>query len=153
MGSQCISLVHNLQLSLIMYACMYWVKKVQVMFWLHFRVCVFLLLAEFGSLSTLTRVAILHTGEFRHVVKCAILSAPIGWEGCYVLSDWFKMPPLQNFTIWQNSTLLRIAPLFFSFFHSFSHKTDMLCNSFCCFFLCTATFILIWKLYRNIHAH
>lgn len=29
----------------------------------------------------------------------AILSALIGLEGCYGLSDWLKMPPLQNMTI------------------------------------------------------
>lgn len=39
---------------------------------------VFPLLAEFGRLSTLTRVAILRTTKFRRVVKVAILSAVIG---------------------------------------------------------------------------
>lgn len=118
-------------------------KKCKSCFGSTFACVFFLLLAEFGSLSTLTRVAILHTAEFDRVVKCAILSTPIGREGCYVLSDWFEMPPLQNLTIWRNSSLRRMAPLFLFFilFHTrqIYYATAFLCS----FFLFTATFILI----------
>lgn len=39
----------------------------------------------------------------------AILSTLIGLEGCYGLSDWLKMPPLQNMTIWRNFMVSRMA--------------------------------------------
>lgn len=127
-----------------MHACTEWKKKIPS----HVLAPlsrVFPLLAEFGRLSTLTRVAILRTTKFRRVVKVAILSAVIGWEAFYNL--WL---------VW-NAKGLDITELECPGQHPCSflcNRTPIICNSLCCyFFLCTATFIPIWKLYRNIHAH
>lgn len=96
--------------------------------------CVFPLLAEFGRLSTLTRVAILRTAEFRRVVRVAILSAVIGYEAFYNL--WL---------VW-NAKGLDMAVLECPEQHPCSflcNRTLIICNSLCCYF---------FSLYSNIYS-
>lgn len=49
-------------------------------------------------------------GAVLDIVKFHHWSTLIGPQGCYGLFDWLKLTPLQNLTIWWNSTVSRIAP-------------------------------------------
>lgn len=49
-------------------------------------------------------------GAVLDIVNFHHWSTLIGLQGCYGLFDWLKLTPLQNFTIWWNSTVSRIAP-------------------------------------------